>query len=92
MQYRSGFGENVWLIRLIDMARYRDSERVDYIIQNWMRNRNTIEFLGLWEQRIKTAIFEITPLQRNLFASPTWKTSMPFSSKTDYPKGNASPV
>ena len=33
-----------------DMARYRDSERVNYIIQNWMRNRNTIEFLGLWEQ------------------------------------------
>lgn len=37
-------------ISLTDMARYRDSERVDYIIQNWMRNRNTIEFLGLWEQ------------------------------------------
>jgi hypothetical protein len=37
-------------ISLSDMARYRDAERVDYIIQNWMRNRNTIEFLGLWEQ------------------------------------------
>jgi hypothetical protein len=37
-------------ISLTDMARYRDAERVDYIIQNWMRNRNTIEFLGLWEQ------------------------------------------
>ncbi len=21
----------------------------DYIIQNWLRNRNTIEFLGVWE-------------------------------------------
>ena len=37
-------------ISLTDMARYRDAERVNYIIQNWMRNRNTIEFLGLWEQ------------------------------------------
>ena len=37
-------------INLSDMARYRDAERVDYIIQNWMRNRNTIDFLGLWEQ------------------------------------------
>jgi hypothetical protein len=37
-------------ISLTDMSRYRDAERVDYIIQNWMRNRNTIEFLGLWEQ------------------------------------------
>ncbi|MCU0614811.1 MAG: KilA-N domain-containing protein [Desulfobacterales bacterium] len=31
------------------MARYRDAERTDYIIQNWLRNRNTIEFLGIWE-------------------------------------------
>jgi hypothetical protein len=35
---------------LTDIARYRDAERGDYIIQNWMRNRNTIEFLGIWEQ------------------------------------------
>ena len=32
-----------------DIARYRDAERSDYIIQNWMGNRNTIEFLGIWE-------------------------------------------
>ncbi|MBK7357296.1 KilA-N domain-containing protein [Propionivibrio sp.] len=37
-------------ISLTDIARYKDSERTDYIIQNWMRNRNTIEFLGLWER------------------------------------------
>ncbi len=37
-------------ICLTDMARYRDAERTNYIIQNWMRNRNTIEFIGLWEQ------------------------------------------
>src|SRR3972149_8370991 len=36
-------------ISLTDIARYRDAERTDYIIQNWMRNRNTIEFLGIWE-------------------------------------------
>lgn len=23
--------------------------RTDYIVQNWLRNRNTIEFLGIWE-------------------------------------------
>ena len=28
-------------ICLTDMARYRDAERTNYIIQNWMRNRNT---------------------------------------------------
>jgi hypothetical protein len=37
-------------ISLTDIARYRDAERSDYIIQNWLRNRNTIEFLGIWEQ------------------------------------------
>lgn len=36
-------------ISLTDIARYKDSERTDYIIQNWLRNRSTIEFLGLWE-------------------------------------------
>ena len=34
-------------ISLTDMAKFRDSERTNYIIQNWMRTKNTIEFLGL---------------------------------------------
>jgi len=37
-------------ISLTDMARYRDAERTNYIIQNWLRTRNAIEFCGLWEQ------------------------------------------
>ena len=37
-------------ICITDIARYKDSKRTDYIIQNWLRNRNTIEFLGIWEQ------------------------------------------
>ncbi len=37
-------------ISLTDIARYRDAERSDYILQNWMRNRSTIDFVGLWEQ------------------------------------------
>lgn len=36
-------------ISLTDMARYRDKERTNYIIQNWLRTRNAIEFCGLWE-------------------------------------------
>ncbi len=42
--------EEADFISLTDIARHRDAERSDYIIQNWMRNRNTIEFLGIWEQ------------------------------------------
>jgi len=35
-------------ISITDIARHRDEERSDYIIQNWLRN--TIEFLGICEQ------------------------------------------
>ena len=34
---------------LTDIARHKDAEHTDSIIQNWMRNRNTIELLGFWE-------------------------------------------
>jgi hypothetical protein len=37
-------------ISLTDMARFRDEERTNYIIQNWMRTRSAIEFCGLWEK------------------------------------------
>jgi hypothetical protein len=37
-------------ISLTDIARYKDLERTEIIIQNWIRNRNTIELLGFWEQ------------------------------------------
>ncbi|MCK9304172.1 MAG: KilA-N domain-containing protein [Bacteroidales bacterium] len=36
-------------ISLTDMAKYRDVERTNYVIQNWMRTRSAIEFCGLWE-------------------------------------------
>lgn len=36
-------------ISLTDIARHKDPLHTDTIIQNWMRNRNTIELLGFWE-------------------------------------------
>ena len=36
-------------ISLTDIARYRNSDDPRFAIQNWMRNRNTIELLGLCE-------------------------------------------
>jgi hypothetical protein len=36
-------------ISLTDIARHKDAERTDYLISNWLRNRNTVEFLGIWE-------------------------------------------
>jgi hypothetical protein len=37
-------------ISLTDIARHRDSQEPFAIINNWMRSRSTIEFLGLWEK------------------------------------------
>jgi len=37
-------------ISLTNIAKYKEPDRSDHIIHNWMRNRNTIEFLGIWEQ------------------------------------------
>jgi KilA-N domain len=37
-------------ISLTDIARYRNTQEPFAIINNWMRSRSTIEFLGLWEK------------------------------------------
>jgi hypothetical protein len=36
-------------ISLTNMTRHREKNTSDHLIQNWLRNYNTIEFLGLWE-------------------------------------------
>ncbi len=36
-------------ICLTDIAKYKNAEGSDDLIRNWLRNRNTIEFLGIWE-------------------------------------------
>lgn len=43
-------GDTEDYISLTDIARYKDAANMDTIIQNWLRNRNTIELLGFWEQ------------------------------------------
>jgi hypothetical protein len=36
-------------ISITDIAKYKNPNNADDVIKNWMRNRNTIELLGLWE-------------------------------------------
>lgn len=43
-------GKSKDYISLTDIARYKNSSEPKDVIKNWMRNRNTIEFLGLWEK------------------------------------------
>ncbi len=42
--------EGVEYICITDIAKYKSSARSDDLIRNWLRNRNTIEFLGIWEK------------------------------------------
>jgi len=37
-------------ISLTDIAKYKDEDNSADIIRNWLRNRNTLEFLGIWEK------------------------------------------
>ena len=40
---------NVDYISLTDLAKFKDEERFDYIIQNWLRSKHTLEYVGTWE-------------------------------------------
>jgi hypothetical protein len=37
-------------ISITDIAKYKNQDNPNDLIRNWMRSRNTIEYLGLWEQ------------------------------------------
>ena len=44
------FVQNGWdYICITDIARQKNAEDTNGGIGNWMRNRNTLEYLGLWE-------------------------------------------
>ena len=40
--------DNTDYISLTDIAKFKTND-ASAVIGNWMRNRNTIEFLGIWE-------------------------------------------
>ena len=66
-------------ISLTDIAKFKNPDHSDDVIRNWLRNRNTVEFLGVWERlnnpdfnpvefdgiRIQTGLnsFTLTPKQ-----------------------------
>lgn len=41
--------KDVDYISLTDLAKYKDKQRFDYIIQNWLRTKHTLEYIGTWE-------------------------------------------
>ena len=36
-------------ISLTDIAKFKNADDPRFIIQNWLRNRSTVEFMGIWE-------------------------------------------
>ncbi len=50
-------------ISLTDIARYKNAEATADVVKNWMRNRSTIEFLGIWEQ-INNPEFKLVEFDR----------------------------
>lgn len=36
-------------ICITDIAKYKNSDDPRFVIQNWMKTRATVEFLGIWE-------------------------------------------
>ena len=73
-------------ISLTDIARYKDAKRTDYIIQNWLRNRNTVELLGFWET-INNPDFK--PLEFEGFRKKAGLNSFVLTSKQWIEKTNA---
>ena len=51
-----------------DIVKHKETDRAYHVIQNWMRNRNTVEFLGVWE-RLHNADFK--PLEFDGFRNDT---------------------
>src|ERR1035437_8864596 len=43
-------GEASDYISLTDIAKFKNPDHSDDVIRNWMRSRNTVEFLGVWER------------------------------------------
>ena len=42
--------DNQDYISLTDIAKYKNPDHSDDVIRNWLRNRNTLELLGVWER------------------------------------------
>ena len=56
-------------ISLTDIAKHRNTQESFAIINNWMRSRSTIEFIGLWEELSNP---DFKPLEFERFRTEAW--------------------
>ena len=60
----SGISSDDDFLSLTDIAKIKDSDNPRYIIQDWLRNRNTIEFLGVWDRHSTIQILTVSNSMR----------------------------
>lgn len=53
-------------ISLTDIARYKNPDEPIDVIKNWLRNRSTVEFIGLWEQ-LHNPVFKAVEFDRFMY-------------------------
>ena len=60
--------DSTFYVSLTDIAKIKESKNPSYVIQGWLRDRNTIEFLHLWEREHNRDFYEMgyQKLKRNL--------------------------
>ncbi|MCK5808368.1 KilA-N domain-containing protein [bacterium] len=73
-------------ISLTDIARFKKSDRTDDLVRNWLRNRNTIEFLGIWE-KLNNPVFK--PVEFDGFRKKAGLNSFTLTPKQWIEKTNA---
>lgn len=73
-------------ICITDIAKYKENSDANDIIKNWFRNRNTIEFLGIWE-KLNNPDFK--PVEFDIIKSEAGLNSFTMSGKKWVEKTNA---
>ena len=60
--------DSTFYVSLTDIAKMKDSKNPSYVIQGWLRDRNTLGFLYLWEREHNRNFYEMGyhKLKRNL--------------------------
>ena len=73
-------------ISLTDIARYKNPDEPKDVIKNWLRTKNTIEFIGLWEVINNP---EFKGVEFDSFKSEAWWNAFTMSPKKWIDKTNA---
>ena len=64
-----------------DIAGHKNTERTDDLIRNWIRNRNTLEFPGIWETLNNPRFRKQAGSSRFTLLQKHWRSQIVISNK-----------